>query len=139
MYSRLLIEMFKFVSMYLSRRVVPDSIMKLYKGLLRLLLVILHDFPDFICDYYYAFCDNIAPNCLQLRNLILSAFPREMVLPCPFDSDRHKEFLANRDKIPQIFSGYKKTLQETGLLGLIDSYVLSTSAQSKVNLNFKFV
>ncbi len=56
----------------------------LFQGTLRVLLVLLHDFPEFLCDYHYGFCDVIPPNCIQLRNLILSAFPRNMRLPDPF-------------------------------------------------------
>lgn len=55
-----------------------------FQGTLRVLLVLLHDFPEFLCDYHYGFCDVIPPNCIQLRNLILSAFPRNMRLPDPF-------------------------------------------------------
>ena len=54
------------------------------QGTLRVLLVLLHDFPEFLCDYHYSFCDVIPPNCIQMRNLILSAFPRNMRLPDPF-------------------------------------------------------
>ena len=57
---------------------------RLYRGTLRVLLVLLHDFPEFLCDYHYSFCDVIPPNCIQMRNLILSAFPRNMRLPDPF-------------------------------------------------------
>ena len=49
-----------------------------------MLLVLLHDFPEFLCDYHFSFCDVIPPNCIQMRNLILSAFPRNMRLPDPF-------------------------------------------------------
>ena len=55
-----------------------------FQGTLRVLLVLLHDFPEFLCDYYLSFCDVIPPTCVQLRNLILSAFPRSMRLPDPF-------------------------------------------------------
>lgn len=54
------------------------------QGTLRVLLVLLHDFPEFLCDYHFSFCDVIPPNCIQMRNLILSAFPRNMRLPDPF-------------------------------------------------------
>lgn len=54
------------------------------QGSLRVLLVLLHDFPEFLCDYHFSFCDVIPPNCIQMRNLILSAFPRNMRLPDPF-------------------------------------------------------
>lgn len=55
----------------------------LYKGTLRVLLVLLHDFPEFLCDYHFTFCDVIPPSCIQMRNIILSAFPRNMRLPDP--------------------------------------------------------
>ena len=55
----------------------------LYKGTLRVLLVLLHDFPEFLCEYHSSFCDCIPTSCIQLRNLILSAFPRNMTLPDP--------------------------------------------------------
>ena len=31
-----------------------------------MLLVLLHDFPEFLCDYHYNFCDVIPPNCIQV-------------------------------------------------------------------------
>ncbi|KAL7265720.1 hypothetical protein ACSBR1_003496 [Camellia fascicularis] len=46
----------------------------LYKGTLRVLLVLLHDFPEFLCDYHFSFCDVIPSSCIQMRNVILSAF-----------------------------------------------------------------
>ncbi|KVH89220.1 CCR4-Not complex component, Not1, C-terminal [Cynara cardunculus var. scolymus] len=55
----------------------------LYKGTLRVLLVLLHDFPEFLCDYHFSFCDIIPPSCIQMRNIVLSAFPRNMRLPDP--------------------------------------------------------
>lgn len=62
------------------------------QGTLRVLLVLLHDFPEFLCDYHYGFCDVIPPNCIQLRNLILSAFPRNMRLPDPFTPNLKVKF-----------------------------------------------
>ena len=59
------------------------QILLLYKGTLRVLLVLLHDFPEFLCDYHFSFCDVIPPSCIQMRNVILSAFPRNMRLPDP--------------------------------------------------------
>ena len=55
----------------------------LYKGTLRVLLVLLHDYPEFLCDYHFSFCDVIPRSCIQIRNIILSAFPRNMRLPDP--------------------------------------------------------
>ncbi|XP_058073181.1 uncharacterized protein LOC131221899 [Magnolia sinica] len=55
----------------------------LYKGTLRVLLVLLHDFPEFLCDYHFSFCDVIPRSCIQMRNVIQSAFPGNMRLPNP--------------------------------------------------------
>lgn len=58
-----------------------------FKGTLRVLLVILHDFPELLCEYHIVICDTIPPNCVQLRNLVLSAYPKNMRLPDPFGSN----------------------------------------------------
>ncbi len=55
----------------------------LYRGTLRLLLVLLHDFPDFLSEYYFSLCDAVPPRCIQLRNIILAAFPASATLPDP--------------------------------------------------------
>jgi CCR4-NOT transcription complex subunit 1 len=68
---------------FLSSFVSYMQILLLYKGTLRVLLVLLHDFPEFLCDYHFSFCDVIPPSCIQMRNVILSAFPRNMRLPDP--------------------------------------------------------
>ena len=60
-----------------------------------MLLVLLHDFPEFLCDYHFSFCDVIPPNCIQMRNLILSAFPRNMRLPDPFTPNLKVLFVEN--------------------------------------------
>lgn len=82
--------------------VLPGLFWLTIQGTLRVLLVLLHDFPEFLCDYHYGFCDVIPPNCIQLRNLILSAFPRNMRLPDPFtpnlkvEADSLRAVLSNR-------------------------------------------
>lgn len=84
MFSTLLIDLFKFLDPFLRNTELAPPVMMLYKGTLKVLLVLLHDFPEFLCDYHYGFCDEIPSNCIQMRNLILSAFPRNMRLPDPF-------------------------------------------------------
>lgn len=54
------------------------------QGTLRVLLVLLHDFPELLCEYHFGLCDCVPPSCIQMRNLLLSAFPRAMRLPDPF-------------------------------------------------------
>src|SRR5690606_15089082 len=83
-YAQLLIELLKFEAPFLRNVELPHSMNVLYKGTLKVLLVLLHDFPEFLCEYCYELCDVIPPNAIQMRNLVLSAFPRQMRLPDPF-------------------------------------------------------
>ena len=76
--------MLRFLEPFLRRAELTETVRLLYRGALRLLLVLLHDFPEFLCEHHHALCDVIPPNCIQMRNLVLSAFPRNMRLPDPF-------------------------------------------------------
>jgi len=46
-----------------------------YRGVLRVLLVIHHDFPEFLVENHFRFCNSVPMHCTQLRNLIVSAYP----------------------------------------------------------------
>ncbi len=50
----------------------------MYKGTMRVLLILLHDFPEFLCNYHFSFCDMIPSSCIQMRNVILDAHPQDM-------------------------------------------------------------
>ena len=76
-----------------------------------MLLVLLHDFPEFLCDYYYAFCDIIPPNCIQMRNLILSAYPRNMRLPDPFVQNLKVESLPEITHVPRIVPNFVNNIR----------------------------
>ena len=71
-----------------------------------MLLVLLHDFPEFLCDYHYGFCDVIPPNCIQMRNLILSAFPRNMRLPDPFTPNLKVDMLPEISIAPRMVTNF---------------------------------
>lgn len=103
MYSYL-VDLFNFLHPYLVVKTanLPDSVKKLYKGALKIMLVILHDFPDFLSEYSLSFCDIIPIHCIQLKNLILSAFPRAMRLPDPFAGDL-KSILTNEAAVSPTF------------------------------------
>ena len=79
--------------------------------MLRALLVLLHDFPEFLCDYHYAFCDAIPPNCIQMRNLILSAFPRNMRMPDPFTPNLKVDVLPDIGRPPRILTNFANMIQ----------------------------
>ena len=73
--------------------------------------MLLHDFPEFLCDYHYTFCDVIPPNCIQMRNLILSAFPRNMRLPDPFTPNLKVDMLPEISHPPRIMTTFQNNIQ----------------------------
>ena len=86
-YLQLLLAQLMFLEPFLRHAELTDAVRLLYKGTLRLLLVLLHDFPEFLCQFHFRLCDAIPLSCIQMRNLVLSAFPRAMRLPDPFTQD----------------------------------------------------
>lgn len=83
-FEPLLRGMLTFLEPYLRDSQLNVSVRTLYKGVLRVLLVLLHDFPELLCEYHVGLCACVPPSCIQMRNLLLSAFPRAMRLPDPF-------------------------------------------------------
>ena len=54
------------------------------EGLLRLFVVLLHDFPEFLAQRHWRLVSAMPGAAWQLRNLVLSAFPRHLKLLDPF-------------------------------------------------------
>mmetsp|Transcript_26187 Transcript_26187/g.86121 ORF Transcript_26187/g.86121 Transcript_26187/m.86121 type:complete len:2355 (-) Transcript_26187:1156-8220(-) len=115
-FQRLLVGLFRYLEPYLRSAELHEPIKVLYKGTLRVLLVLLHDFPEFLCEFHASFCDVIPPSCIQLRNLILSAFPRNMTLPDPFTPQLKVDLLPEIHKPPIILSNFTSILAQTGNL-----------------------
>jgi len=122
MYSQLLTALFKFLSPFLRNAELAKPVQKLYRGTLRVLLVLLHDFPEFLCDYHYGFCDVIPPNCIQMRNLILSAFPRSMRLPDPFTPNLKVDMLPEISIAPRMVTNFA-TMIKPAFKKDLDSYL----------------
>jgi CCR4-NOT transcription complex subunit 1 len=100
MYATILTQLLRFLAPFLRNIESTQSIMVFYRGTLRLFLVLLHDFPEFLCNCHYQFCDVIPPNCIQLRNLVLSAFPRCMKLPDQLTPNLKVDMIADIDSSP---------------------------------------
>merc|ERR1712232_804404 len=123
MAHQLLIDLFLFLEPHLRKTELTDAIKHLYKGTLRVLLVLLHDFPSFLAGYHLSLCNVIPENCVQLRNLILSAFPRGMVLPDPFTPNLKIDRLPEISQSPTILSNVPGPL--ASFRAELDSYLKS--------------
>ncbi|KAK1578369.1 hypothetical protein Q3G72_029758 [Acer saccharum] len=121
--QRLLVDLFKFMEPYLRNAELREPIHVLYKGTLRVLLVLLHDFPEFLSDYHFSFCDVIPSSCIQMRNVILSAFPRNMRLPDPSTPNLKIDLLPEINIPPHIFSDVDAALKAKQMKSDVDDYL----------------
>jgi CCR4-NOT transcription complex subunit 1 len=102
----------------------------LYRGTLRLLLVLLHDFPEFLSEYYFTLCDAIPPRCVQMRNIILSAYPAGLILPDPNLRDLKLDAIPEMGPIPSVLSDFAAGLRDPELRGQLDQYLLNRGTAS---------
>ncbi|XP_043805903.1 CCR4-NOT transcription complex subunit 1 isoform X2 [Manihot esculenta] len=121
--QRLLVDLFQFLEPFLRSAELGIPVQFLYKGTLRVLLVLLHDFPEFLCDYHFTFCDVIPPSCIQMRNIILSAFPRNMRLPDPSTPNLKIDLLPEIREAPHILSEVDAALKAKQMKADVDEYL----------------
>lgn len=121
-FSEILLALFKYMESFLRSAELHEPVKVLYMGTLRVLLVLLHDFPEFLCEYHFVLCDAIPASCIQLRNLILSAFPKEMVLPDPLTfQERLPPIEANKPVV--VVPNYTHALVAGNLRGELDAFL----------------
>ncbi|KAJ1537025.1 hypothetical protein HK096_005081 [Nowakowskiella sp. JEL0078] len=129
-FQRLMVDLFKFLQPYLRQGELSEPIRLLYKGTLRILLILLHDVPEFLCDYHFSFVDVIPHNCIQLRNLILSAFPHNMKLPDPFTPDLKVDLLPEIHQAPHVLSDVTFALLANNVKQEIDMFLKAKGPSS---------
>ncbi|KAI9509952.1 Not1-domain-containing protein [Russula earlei] len=107
-FYKLLLSLFKFLSPFLKSTRLRGSSRDLYRGCLRLLLVLLHDFPEFLSQYYF------------------TAFPSTITLPDPYVYDTASEM----GPIPPILSDFTAGLKSGDLRTYLDQYLLGRASSS---------
>ncbi|XP_019058124.1 PREDICTED: CCR4-NOT transcription complex subunit 1 isoform X2 [Tarenaya hassleriana] len=122
--QRLLVDLLQFLEPFLRNAELGGPVHVLYKGTLRVLLVLLHDFPEFLCDYHFTFCDVIPPSCIQMRNIILSSFPRNMRLPDPSTPNLKIDLLPEIVDPPRILSEVDAALKAKQMKNDVDEYLM---------------
>ena len=131
--ARLLTGCLSFLEPRLRAAELGDAARTLYRGLLRVLLLLLHDVPEFLCDYAPLLCGAIPPSCVQMRNLVLSAFPRTMRLPDPFQLGLKVDLLAESGVLPRLAPDWDAPLRDMAggqLLGQLNAFLATRQPAS---------
>jgi CCR4-NOT transcription complex subunit 1 len=119
--------MFRFMEPRLRDGALTPTVDTLTKGLLRTLLVLLHDFPDYLSENHFTLCNLIPPGCVQLKNLVLSAFPRIKRLPDPFMQGLKLENITENRDPPRLTVNLPAILESLKIRAPLDSYLQSQS------------
>lgn len=99
----------------------------LYRGVLRILLILHHDFPEFLADNHYRLCNIVPAHCTQLRNLVLSAYPSSFPeLPDPFAIGLKVDRLEEIRKTPRIAGDITVPLIRSQIKDLVDESLRTT-------------
>lgn len=106
----------------------------LYKGLLKLLAVILHDCPQFLVQHHVQLCAALPPAFIQARNIILAAVPEEQSatqLPDPLAPGLKIDSLPGIKSRPELPAAFIiDAIADSGLVGLVDEAISNQSSAS---------
>lgn len=93
-----------------------------YRGVMRVLLVIHHDYPEFLAEHHFRFCNSIPIHCTQLRNLIVSAYPSHINdMPDPFSPGLKVDLINDSKYSPTIRADIEQSLIDAEIKDTIDT------------------
>lgn len=121
-----MIALLRFVKAFTSKPQFQMSSKQLYRATQRILLLLLHDFSEYLSEYSGGLIDVIPSSCTQLRNLILSAYPRNAAtstLPDPFLPTIDIELMPQCQTNPTISSDYMSVIVNNGLKDLAEKFI----------------
>jgi len=106
---------------------------EVYRGVLKFLVLLQHDYPEFVAANHSKLCGNIPSHCIQLLNLILHANPAvSSKMPDPMQAglkiDRIEEIRESPDNVDDV----EGPLRETGLLDILDQALASGPTEDAV-------
>ncbi|GAA0139012.1 mRNA polyadenylation factor [Lithospermum erythrorhizon] len=110
-FQRLLVDLFQFMESLMRNSELEGLVQLLHQNSVKVLLVIVQIVPEFLCDYYFSFCDVIPPKCIEMRNIVLSASPRNMLNTYPRILSEFDGALKAYD-MENVLNGYIKTRQQ---------------------------
>lgn len=80
----LLVSCFTFIkSNFIAGQQATTAMRSFYTATINIVLVILKDYPQFLCDFHFNFVNALPDHAIQLKNLILTAFPKTVHAPSP--------------------------------------------------------
>lgn len=105
-----------------------------FRAVQRTMLLIHHDYPDFVSENHLRLASRIPQNMAQLRNIITSAVPSAMGdLPDPYHDVRANELhlIENIFSNPVVRGDIATPLEKAGIREIVDELLRSTSTSNE--------
>ena len=128
----LLVSCFTFIKInFMPGQQASSAMRSFYTATMNVVLVILKDYPQFLCDFHFNFVNALPDHAIQLKNLILTAFPKQVHPPSPFSQGLKVDPMQDQQD-PRILSNFSDYIKLNGLKDHINEY-FSTNNQILIN------
>ena len=130
-FAKLMESALSYICQFLKVTIMNPLAMDLYRGILRIVLVLHHDFPEFLAENHFRLCNSIPRYCTQLHNLVLSAYPSSFPeLPDPFVTGLKVDRLEEMRKAPRIVGDCTGPLIQSNVKDVLDASLSSSEISS---------
>ncbi|EDO15208.1 hypothetical protein Kpol_458p1, partial [Vanderwaltozyma polyspora DSM 70294] len=99
----LIIDLFRFLDQYTGKVGISNAISVVYKGALRVIIGISNDFPEYLIENHYEFMNALPSSYAQLKNVMLAAIPKKIMLPNPYDNGLDMDKIDSCKMQPTVF------------------------------------
>ena len=139
-YTMLLLDLlFFYNSVFNPGLFVQDEIKEYYMATLKIFLLLLNDFSDFLSQQSFIILEEIPKNFKQFRNLILSAYPKHLKIPNPFKhSNQTIQLAAEYKKIPYTNPNINNRINSHNLSTNLFNYIRNKHKQTLNNIVSSF-
>jgi len=94
---------------------------QIYRAILKLVVILHHDFPEFLAANHSKLCANIPSHCIQLHNLILSATPPQFSkMPDPLQPGLKLDRVEEIRESPASMYDVEAPLRSSGLFDVVE-------------------
>ncbi|RFU35374.1 hypothetical protein B7463_g978, partial [Scytalidium lignicola] len=106
---------------------------EIYRGVVKLLVILQHDYPEFLAGNHSKLCANIPSHCIQLHNLILNANPATFSkMPDPWQPGLKIDRIDEIRESPLNMNDVEAPLRQAGLVEVIEQALQSGPSEDAV-------
>lgn len=132
LYTKLLGALFTNLGFMIADTDAPVVLQDFYRGVMRLMLMLHHDFPEFLCENHLHLNSSIPIDCVQLHNLVNSALPSPFIeQPDPYSQGLKINRLEGVRQTPNIRGDPDLILANVGIKDILENIASGTEASNE--------